>query len=159
MRAFADAWPDPTLVQEPLAQVSWYHYLALIEKLDDVSARLWYAAATVEYGWSRSVLLHHIETGFRERSGKAITNFTATLPPADSDQAQQATRDPYLFDFFGNAEIRRERDLEQQLVLHVEKFLIELGQGFAFVGQQVHLEVGDQDFYADLLFYQLRLRC
>nr|WP_313776822.1 PDDEXK nuclease domain-containing protein [Mycobacterium sp.] len=90
---------------------------------------------------------------------KAITNSARTLPPADSDMAQQATRDPYLFDFVGNADIRRERDLELALTDHVEKFLIELGQGFAFVGRQVHLEIGDADFYTDLLFYHLRLRC
>ena len=159
MRAFAAAWPDFSIVQASLAQLPWYHQIALIEKLSASDLRLWYAAAAVEYGWSRDVLAHHIEAGFRERSGKAITNFTATLPPADSDQAQQATRDPYLFDFLGNADIRLERDLERQLVNHVERFLLELGQGFAFVGQQVRLEVGEQEFYADLLFYHLKLRC
>lgn len=159
MRAFAAAWPDPAIVQRGAARLPWRHHQALLDKLDDAGARLWYAAAATEYGWSRDILVHQIETGFRERSGKAITNFTSTLPPADSDQAQQATRDPYLFDFLGTTEVVRERDLEQQLVGHVEKFLLELGQGFAFVGQQVHLEVGDQDFYADLLFYHLTLRC
>jgi predicted nuclease of restriction endonuclease-like (RecB) superfamily len=158
MRAFAAAWDASAIVQAPLARLPWYHHLALIEKLSDPDLRLWYAAAAIEYGWSRDILVHQIGTRLHERSGKAITNFTATLPPADSDQAQRATRDPYLFDFVGNADIRRERDLEQQLVEHVEKFLLELGQGFAFVGQQVRLEVGNQEFYADLLFYHLKLR-
>ena len=121
--------------------------------------RLWYAAAATEYGWSRDVLSHHIATGLHQRSGNAVTNFAATLPPGDSDLAQQATRDPYLFDFIGQADLRRERDLENGLIEHLERFLLELGQGFAFVGRQVHLEIGDQDFYADLLFYHLKLRC
>lgn len=158
MRAFAAAWDLAAIVQAPLAQLPWYHHLALLEKLSDPDLRFWYAAAALEHGWSRNVLVHQIETRLHERAGKAITNFTATLPPADSDQAQQATRDPYLFDFVGNADIRRERDLERQLVAHVEKFLLELGQGFAFVGQQVRLEIGGQEFYADLLFYHLKLR-
>lgn len=158
MRAFAAAWPDIEIVQGRLAQLPWYHQIALIEKLSDADSRLWYAAAAIEDGWSRDILVHHIDGRLRERSGKAITNFTATLAPADSDQAQQATRDPYLFDFIGNAPIRRERDLEIGLVEHVEKFLLELGQGFAYVGRQVRLDIGEREFYADLLFYHLRLR-
>ena len=158
MRSFAAAWPDPAILQEPLAELPWYHQIALIQKLPDPDSRRWYAAADLENGWSHAVLVHHIETGFRERSGKAITNFTATLPPADSDQAQQATRDPYLFDFLGNAQIRRERDLERGLIDHVGAFLLELGQGFALVGRQVRLELGGDEFYCDLLFYHLKLR-
>jgi len=159
MRAFAAAWPDLAIVQAGLAQLPWYHQIALIEKLDDPDQRQWYAAAALDQGWSRDVLVHHIEGRLHERCGKAITNFSSTMPPADSDQAQQATRDPYLFDFVGGTEIRRERDLEQSLVEHVEKFLLELGQGFAFVGQQVRFEIGSREFYADLLFYHLKLRC
>lgn len=158
MRAFAAAWPDLAIVQAALAQLPWYHHLALIEKLSDQHDRLWYGAAAVEHGWSRNVLVHQIETGFRARAGKAITNFTTTMAPPDSDQAQQATRDPYLFDFIGQANVRRERDLERALIDHVGKFLLELGRGFAFVGQQVRLDIGDQEFYADLLFYHLELR-
>lgn len=159
MRAFAAAWPDPAIVQGRLAQLPWYHHVALLDKLDDAELREWYAQAAIEQGWSRDVLVHHIEGRFHDRAGKAITNFARTLPPADSDLAQQSTRDPYLFDFVGTADICRERDLEQALTDHVEKFLLELGQGFAFVGRQVHLEIGDADFYTDLLFYHLRLRC
>ncbi|HEY8788266.1 MAG TPA: PDDEXK nuclease domain-containing protein [Actinopolymorphaceae bacterium] len=158
MRAFAAAWPDIEIVQRSVAQLPWRHQIALIEKLTDPDSRLWYAAAAIEDGWSRDILVHHVDGRLRERSGKAITNFTATLAPADSDQAQQATRDPYLFDFIGNAPIRRERDLEIGLVEHVEKFLLELGQGFAYVGRQVRLDIGEREFYADLLFYHLRLR-
>jgi predicted nuclease of restriction endonuclease-like (RecB) superfamily len=159
MRAFAAAWADIAIVQARLAQLPWYHHIALVEKLDDADLRLWYGQAAVDQGWSRDVLVHHIEGRFHDRAGRAITNFTRTIPPPDSDLAQQSTRDPYLFDFVGNADIRRERDLERALINHVEKFLLELGQGFAFVGQQVHLEIGDAEFYADLLFYHLTLRC
>jgi len=159
MRAFAAAWPDPEIVQRTVAQLPWRHNIALLDKLNTADLREWYAQTAIEQGWSRDILVHHIEGCFHERAGKAITNFARTLPPADSDLAQQATRDPYLFDFVGTADIRRERDLELALTDHVEKFLLELGQGFAFVGRQVHLEIGDADFYTDLLFYHLRLRC
>ncbi|WP_233165243.1 YhcG family protein [Mycobacterium sp. AT1] len=159
MRAFAAAWPDVEIVQRSVAQLPWRHHIALIEKLDTPEQRLWYAESAVESGWSRDILVHHIEGRLHERTGRAITNFARTLPPPDSDLAQQATRDPYLFDFVGSDDIRRERDLERSLIDHVEKFLLELGQGFAYVGKQVHLQIGDQDFYADLLFYHLTLRC
>ena len=159
MRAFVAAWPDITIVQRSAAQLPWRQHMVLLDKLDSLELRLWYAEAAVEKGWSRDVLVHHIDGQFHRRTGRAITNFARTLPPSDSDLAQQATRDPYLFDFVGIADIRREHDLERALTDHVEKFLLELGQGFSFVGRQVHLEVGDADFYADLLFYHLRLRC
>jgi predicted nuclease of restriction endonuclease-like (RecB) superfamily len=159
MRALADAWPEETIVQRSAAQLPWRHHMVLLDKLDSLDLRLWYAQAAVEQGWSRDVLVHHIDGRFHERAGRAITNFSRTMPPPDSDLAQQATRDPYLFDFVGTGDIRRERDLERALIDHVEKFLLELGQGFAFVGKQVHLEIGDTDFYTDLLFYHLKLRC
>lgn len=131
----------------------------LLDKLDRAELRGWYAAAAVEEGWSRDVLAVQIAGHLHERAGQAITDFTRTLPGEDSDLAQQATRDPYLFDFLSTTETRHERDLEQSLVDHVEKFLLELGQGFAYVGRQVRLEVGRTDLYCDLLFYHLRLRC
>lgn len=159
MRAFAAAWPDEAIVQRSVAQLPWRHHIALLEKLEGADLRLWYGQAAIEQGWSRDVLVHHIDGQFHTRAGRAITNFARTLPPPDSDLAQQATRDPYLFDFVGSADVRREHDLEGALTDHVEKFLLELGQGFAFVGRQVHLEISDTDFYADLLFYHLRLRC
>jgi predicted nuclease of restriction endonuclease-like (RecB) superfamily len=159
MRAFAAAWPDIAIVQRSAAQLPWRQHMVLLDKLDSPDLRLFYAAAAVEQGWSRDVLVRQIDGQFHQRTGGAVTNFARTLPPSDSDMAQQATRDPYLFDYVGSADIRREHDLERALIDHVEQFLLELGQGFAFVGKQVHLEIGDQDFYADLLFYHLKLRC
>ena len=159
MRAFAEAWPRNAIVQAPLAQLPWYHHVALLEKLGAADSRLWYAAAAVDAGWSRNVLVHQIATRLHERSGAAVTNFSATLPPAESDLAQQMTKDPYIFDFVAMTGRRDERELETQLIAHVQKFLLELGQGFAFVGQQVRLEVGGDEFFADLLFYHLKLRC
>jgi len=125
---FAAAWPDFAIVQRSVAQLPWRHNVALLDKLDTADMRLWYAKAAIE-GWSRDVLVHHIEGRFHERAGRAITNFARVLPPPDSDLAQKSTRDPYLFDFVGNADIRRERDLERALIDHVERFLLELGQG------------------------------
>ncbi len=158
MRAFASAWPEREIVQGALAQLTWYHHIALIEKLGSRELRLWYAAKTLEHGWSRNMLAVQIEAQAHRRQGKAQTNFPATLPPSDSDMALQVFKDPYLFDFLGTDVPRREAELEQGLVAHIQKFLLELGQGFAFVGRQVHLEIGDEDFYLDLLFYHLKLR-
>ncbi|TFC06414.1 PDDEXK nuclease domain-containing protein [Cryobacterium mannosilyticum] len=109
--------------------------------------------------WPREEFVHQIETRLHERSARAVTNFAATLPPGDSDLAQQLTKDPYVFDFLALTDRRSERELETQLVTHVQKFLLELGQGFAFVGEQVRLEIGNDEFFADLLFYHLTLRC
>ena len=158
MRAFAAAWPDRRIVQEVLAQTTWYHSVALLDKVKDPETCLWYARKAREEGWSRNVLVMQIEAKLHERAGKAVTNFPATLPPEDSDLATHVFKDPYLFDFLGTAARRTEREMEQALVDHVQRFLLELGAGFAFVGRQVLLEIGDQDFYADLLFYHLKLR-
>lgn len=158
MRQLAVAWPDPAMLQGTLATLPWYHHVALLDKLSTADDREWYAHAALEFGWSRDILALQIERKVRERSGRAITNFAATLPAEHSDLAQQATKDPYLFDFLAGTEIVVERDLEQGLIDHVSTFLVELGQGFAFVGRQVRLEVGEEDFYCDLLFYHLRLR-
>ena len=158
MRAFATAWPDAAIVQEVLAQIPWYHHLALLERCDTPPERLWYARQSALYGWSHNILKLQIEANAHERQGKAVNNFALTLPPADSDMAAQVFKDPYLFDFLGTADPRREREVEQALVDHIQRFLLELGAGFAFVGRQVHLEIGDDDFYVDLLFYHLKLR-
>jgi len=158
MRRFAEVWPDAEVVQRTVAQLPWRHQIALIEKLKDQATRAWYAAAAIEHGWSRDVLAFQIEGRLHERSGRAVTNFTATLPSDQSDLAQQATKDPYLFDFLATTEPGNERDLERGLIDHAEKFLLELGQGFAFVGRQVTLEIGGQEFFCDLLFYHFRLR-
>ena len=159
MRAFASAWPERQIVQEGLAQITWYHNIALLERLGDSQTRLWYAQRTIANGWSHNILIVQIENAAHEREGKAITNFPATLPPTDSDMAAQVFKDPYLFDFLGTADPRREKEVEQALMDHIQRFLLELGVGFAFVGRQVHLEIGSQDFYLDLLFYHLKLRC
>lgn len=153
VRLFEDEPP------EPLAQLSWSKNILLLERLKDPATRLWYARKTLEHGWSRAVLTVQIESRLHERSGKAITNFARTLPPAQSDMAREVLKDPYTFDFLTLGEAAQERDLERGLVEHVQKLLLEMGAGFAFVGRQVHVEVGDEDFYLDLLFYHLRLRC
>jgi predicted nuclease of restriction endonuclease-like (RecB) superfamily len=158
MRAFAAAWPDEAIVQRAIAQLPWRQNIALLDKLDSPAERLWYARKAVGEGWSQPVLCLQIEKQLHRRDGKAQSNFPTTLPPADSDLAAQIFKDPYLFDFIGTADPRREREVERALVDHIQRFLLELGAGFAFVGRQVHLEVGDDDFYLDLLFYHLRLR-
>jgi len=159
MRDFACAWPDPEIVQRLLPNLPWGQNLVLLAKVHDPQTRLWYASQCVEHGWSRSILALHIQRRLHERRGKAQNNFALTLPPADSDMTAQVFKDPYLFDFLGTADPRREREVEQALVDHIQRFLLELGSGFAFVGRQVPLEVGNQDFVLDLLFYHLKLRC
>ncbi len=159
MRKFAEAFPDPEFVQRPVAQLPWSHHLILLEKTKQPEARQFYMAKAFEHGWSRDILSLQIKAGLYERQGKAITNFEDRLPTPQSDLAQQMTKDPYLFDFLTLREDYQERDLEHALTSHITKFLLELGAGFAFVGRQYHLEVSDQDFYLDLLFYHLKLRC
>jgi predicted nuclease of restriction endonuclease-like (RecB) superfamily len=150
---------ETSIVPQAVGQLPWGHNVVLIEKLKDRAQRLWYAQAAMENGWSRSVLVLHIESRLHERKGKAVTNFNATLPPPQSDLAQETLKDPYLFDFLSLSEEAHERELEDRLVEHLARFLVELGAGFAFVGRQVHVEVGGEDYYLDLLFYHLKLRC
>lgn len=159
MRTFAEAWPDRAIVQRTVAQLPWRSNLTLLDKLSDPETRLWYARKALELGMGKDMLVIQIETRLHERQGKAINNFPAALPPADSDMTAQIFKDPYIFDFLGTADPRREAEFEQKLIDHIQQFLLELGQGFAFVGRQVHLEIGDSDFYLDLLFYHLHLRC
>ncbi|HEX4966134.1 MAG TPA: PDDEXK nuclease domain-containing protein [Thermoanaerobaculia bacterium] len=159
MRAFASAWPEREFVQQAAARIPWFHNCLLLDRLPDAATREWYIKAVIQEGWSRNILALQIDGRAHERHGKAISNFRDTLPPTESDLAAQVFKDPYLFDFLGTADLRREREVEQALVDHVQRFLLELGSGFAFVGRQVSLEVGDQDFQIDLLFYHLKLRC
>lgn len=159
MRAFAEAWPDEQFVQAVLAQLPWYHQLALLDKLPGPQTRRWYAAQAIEHNWSRNVLVMQIEAGLLERQGKAVTNFEQRLPAPQSDLARESLKDPYRFDFLGLGEEAQEREIETALVRHVTDFLLELGAGFAFVGRQVLLNVGGEDFFMDLLFYHLKLRC
>lgn len=144
---------------EPVASLPWGHNVLLMQKLPSLADRLWYARKAVEHGWSRAVLTHHIEAQLHKREGRAVTNFQRTLPPPQSDLAEQTLKDPYNFDFLTLGTEARERNLELGLLDHIQKFLLELGVGFAFVGRQFHLEVAGQDYSLDLLFYHLRLRC
>jgi predicted nuclease of restriction endonuclease-like (RecB) superfamily len=159
IRAFAEAWTDEPIVQEVLAQITWYHNVTLLEKLNSPELRLWYAHQSVQNGWSRNMLVHHLERELHLRQGQSSTNFSKTLPPAQSDLAHQLLKDPYSFDFLGLDEEAQERDLERALVRHIREFLLELGSGFAFVGSQYRLVVDGQEFFIDLLFYHLKLRC
>ena len=159
MRAFAQAWPDVEFVQAVLAQLPWYQQLALLDKLQTAQERQWYAAQAIENGWSRNVLVMQIESGLRQRVGTAVTNFSQALPQPQSDLARESLKDPYRLDFLGLGKEAQERAIEDALVKHVTQFLLELGAGFAFVGRQVHVEVANKDFYIDLLFYHLKLRC
>jgi len=159
MRAFAEAYPDEQFVQQAAGQIPWFHNCTILDKVKDPTERLWYIQQTIEHGWSRNVLVHQISTGLYHRQGKAVTNFDRTLPLPQSELVQQIVKDPYNFDFLGLGEDAQERDLERALINHIRDFLLELGVGFAFVGSQYHIEVGEQDFYLDLLFYHLRLRC
>lgn len=159
MRAFAEAWPDAGFVQQAAAQLPWFHLCTLIDKLKTPQEREWYLARAVEHNWSRNVLVIQIETRLRERSGQAITNFAERLPAPLSDLARESLKDPYRLDFLGLGEESQERELEGAIIQHITRFLLELGAGFAFVGRQVHIEVGGDDFFIDLLFYHLKLRC
>ena len=159
MRKFAESWPDFEIVQRVVAQIPWRTNISLMDKLKDEESRIWYAYKVIENGWSKTILDLQIESRLMERTGRSVNNFPAALPQADSDMVNQVFKDPYLFDFLGTDMPRREIEIERQLTEHIQSFLLELGQGFAFVGRQVHLEVGGDDFYLDLLFYHLKLRC
>ncbi len=159
MRKFAEEYPDIIIVHEVLAQLTWYHNVTLLDKISDKQIRLFYVKHAIEYGWSRNVMVTQIELSLHKRQGQAITNFEDKLPSPQSNLANYALKDPYIFDFLSIGKEAHEREVEKALMNHMEKFILELGAGFAFVGRQYHLEVGDQDFYIDLLFYHLKLRC
>jgi len=159
MRAFAAEYSDVAIVKQLVSQLPWGHIVRLIQKVADPAEREWYVRATVEHGWSRNVLVHQIETNLYHRQGKALTNFKRTLPAPQSDLAQQVLKDPYTFDFLTLGAAARERDIEQGLVRHVARFLLELGTGFAFVGEQYRFAVSDREFFVDLLLYHTRLHC
>ena len=158
MKVFAREFPDGPIAQQAVAQLPWGHVLQVMQRVKDPTARDYYIRETLAHGWSRSILEINIQRQLHLRAGKAQNNFALTMPPADSDMAAQLFKDPYLFDFLGTADPRREAEVEQALVDHIQKFLLELGAGFAFVGRQVRLEIGDEDYPLDLLFYHLRLR-
>ncbi len=137
----------------------WGHHVRVLDRVKDAEQRVWYIRAAHEHGWSRAILEHQIETDLYGRQGKALTNFTRTLPPSDSDLAQQVLKDPYNFDFLTLGPDAHERHLERGLLEHLRAFLMEMGAGFSFVGSQYHLEVSGKDYFLDLLFYHLKLRC
>jgi predicted nuclease of restriction endonuclease-like (RecB) superfamily len=154
--------PVAQLVKQPVSQIltiPWGHNLAILAKCKQHDEALYYAQATQTFGWSRSVLVHQIESGLWQREGKAVTNFEQTLPAAQSDLAIQMLKDPYKFDFLSLTPEHTERQLETALIEHVTQFLLELGAGFAYIGRQVPLQVGEREFFLDLLFYHTRLHC
>lgn len=159
MRAFAQAWPDAEIGQQAVSQLPWGHNVMLLTKLKDPALRLRYAEQAIAEGWSRATLEVQIRNRLHERQGQAVTNFNARLPAPHSELAHETLKDPYLFDFLGLGDDAHERDIENALVRHITRFLLELGSGFAFIGQQYRLEVGDKEFFIDLLFYHARLKC
>jgi predicted nuclease of restriction endonuclease-like (RecB) superfamily len=159
MRALAEAFPDEAIVQQVVAQLPWGHHTVLLAKAKNPVEREWCIRKTIEHGWSRAVLTHHIETDLYQRQGRAVSNFARTLPSPQSDLAQAILKDPYSFDFLTLADDAREKELERGLLDHLRQFLLELGVGFAFLGQQYRLEVGGDEFFVDLLFYHCRLHC
>ncbi|MGF1827526.1 PDDEXK nuclease domain-containing protein [Vibrio splendidus] len=159
MRQFADAWPVDEIGKQAVSLIPWGHNIALLQKLKTESERLWYANKTIENGWSRTVLVHQIESKLISRQGNAVNNFDSTLPDAISELAAQTLKDPYSFDFLSLSEESKEREIEQGLMRHVTAFLLELGSGFALVGKQYNLNVGGDDFFLDLLFFNIKLNC
>ena len=161
MAKFAETYPDAQFVQQVAAQIPWGHNLVLLDKVSDFEERNWYIETCRQNGWSRNVLVHQIESGLYQRQAltKKISNFEQRLPAHQSELAVQTMKDPYIFDFIPFKEDMLERDIERALIRDVTKLLLELGTGFAFLGNQYHLNVGGDDFYIDLLFYNLSLRC
>ena len=150
---------DTEKVQQLVGQIPWGHNVMIISKASSVEEALFYVRKTLENNWSRSVLTHQIELGLYSRQGKAITNFEKTLPEIHSELAHETLKDPYKFDFLTLQEKALEKDIENQLIQHITSFLLELGAGFAFVGRQVPIKIDNKDFYIDLLFYHIKLRC
>lgn len=159
MRDFAGVWPEESIVQQLAAKLPWFHHCLILDRVREPEARAFYIDQATMNGWSRNVLAMQIDRDLFGRQGKAVTNFPRTLPSPESDLAVQTVKDPYVFDFLGLGEAAAEREIEQAMVHHIRDTLLEMGVGFAFVGRQVRLEVGGDEFFLDLLFYHLRLRC
>ena len=161
MAKFAKLFSNEEIMQAPLAQITWYHHITLMDKVKEHDVYLWYAAETSKNGWSRNVMVHQIESGLyqRQRLAKKISNFENRLPSPQSELAVQTLKDPYIFDFIPFSADMVERDIENELVKNITRLLLELGTGFAFLGHQYHLNIGGDDFYIDLLFYNLNLSC
>jgi predicted nuclease of restriction endonuclease-like (RecB) superfamily len=159
MKVFAENCPDLVIGQQAAAQLPWFHIVTLLTKVPDPTTREWYARLALEQGWSRSTLEAQIRDELHRRQGEAITNFAARIPEPHARLAQQALKDPYLFDFLGLSAEAHEREIEDALIRHITRFLLELGTGFAFIGRQYRLEVEGDEFFIDLLFYHTRLKC
>lgn len=164
MRAFYASYeivaqPARQLGELPIFNIPWFHNVVLLQKIKNTEERLWYAERAALHGWSRGLLETRIKSGLYKREGKAVTNFQATLPKPHADMAQQALKDPYVFDFLTLHDEHIEHDLEQGLIAHVQKLLLEMGKGFALVARQYHMTVEDEDYYIDLLFYHVQLKC
>jgi predicted nuclease of restriction endonuclease-like (RecB) superfamily len=177
-RAFFRFYCDPAIWQQPVAKlrdtswfgvngelstllagVPWGHHIFIFTKSGNLAEAVFYLKQTIDQGWSRDVLALQLKSSLYERLGKAVTNFPRTLPAPQSDLVQQTLKDPYTFDFMTLTTPYNERDVERQLTQHMTQFLLELGKGFAFIGRQYHLEVADNDYYIDLLFYHVTLKC
>lgn len=159
MVQFAKEYPEFLISQQLVGQIPWGHNILLLQKVSSQEERIWYIKQTIENGWSRSVLHHWIDSDLYKRQAKSVSNFSKTLPPMQSDLANQTLKDPYCFDFLTLTKKHDEKELERGLIEHIQRFLLELGAGFAFLGRQYPLSVGGKDFYIDLLFYHIKLRC
>ncbi|WP_298626236.1 PDDEXK nuclease domain-containing protein [uncultured Legionella sp.] len=159
MRKFAEIYPDIEFVQQLLHKLPWFHIATILDKCEEKDVQIFYITKVAEHGWSRNFLSIQIEKALHRREGQSINNFKDKLPSPLSDLAHSTLKDPYIFDFLGIGDEAQERAVEKGLVQHMERFLLELGAGFAFVGRQYHLEVSKRDYYIDLLFYHLKLRC
>ncbi|MEK6615832.1 MAG: PDDEXK nuclease domain-containing protein [Bacteroidota bacterium] len=147
------------IVQTPLAQITWYHHITLLDKVKNPEERLFYIYKTIENGWSRNVMVHQIESHLYKRQGKAITNFHLTLPSPQSDLAKETIKSPYILDFLNLSEDVQERELERAIITHLKKFLLELGKGFTYAGNQYNLRIEDDEYFLDLLFFNYKLNC
>jgi len=161
MKKFTEDFPDEEFVQQVVAQISWRHIIKLMDKGSSYEAQVWYANKTIENGWSSNILAMQIDSQLYERQAISTktTNFLTKLPEPQSELAIETIKDPYVFEFLSMEEKLLEKDIEKSLVQNITKFLLELGDGFAFIGNQYHLKVADGDFYLDLLFYNYKLHC
>ena len=159
MREFYISCKDDEILQQVVAKLSWGHNLVLLSKIKDKDVRLVYAKACLENGWSRSVLEMQIESRYHLRIGNSTNNFKAVLPPLDSDMAEQSFKDPYIFDFLTLREGYKERELEKSMIERIRDVLLELGNGWSFMGNQYKIMVGDEEYRIDLLFYNTKLKC
>ena len=159
MQTFAKNYPNVEITQATLAQITWYHNTTLLDKIHNYDERLWYVNETAKNGWSRNVMVAQIQTGLYNRQGKSTNNFQSTLPSPQSDLATSIIKDPYNLEFLDIQRKFHERELEEKLIDHIRKFLLELGQSFAFVGNQYHLTLEDEDYYLDMLMYHVKLKC